>query len=145
MDDNSLPSWKRFVYFTSPPQTVADILCASSQTIRSQSVTLSLSCISSFLDSLSRRTIQRFISENIFPVTADSIRSLVSISKRRLNFLYNSSCHCSAKLPGETIMQRLRSPRISNSFRKRPVIIVFPAPGSSARMYRSGRRGSISL
>ena len=144
MDESSRPSWNLFVYLTSPPHTVADILCASSTTIKSQSVTRSLFCKSSLRESLSKRAIQRFASANTFPVTADSIRSFVRISNRRLNLRNNSSCHCSARLPGETIMQRLRSPRTISSLINSPVIIVLPEPGSSAKMNRRGNRGSIS-
>ncbi len=134
MDESNRPSWNLFVYLISPPQTVADILCASSTTIKSQSVTRSFPFISSLRESLSKRTMQRFTSVKTLPETADSIRSLVRISKRKLNFRYNSSCHCSTRLPGVTIIQRFKSPRTSNSLRNSPVIIVLPAPGSSAKI-----------
>ena len=142
--DSNLPNRNLRVYFTSPPQTVADILCASSQTIKSHSETLSFSCIASFLASLSKRQMHKSTSLNTLPVAADSILSLVRISKCKWNFWNNSSCHCSTRLPGETIRHRLREPRAISSLMNRPVIIVLPAPGSSARTYRSGRRGSIS-
>lgn len=86
----------------------------------------------------------RFVSRNQLPVRAASILSLVRISNGRLKRRYNSSCHCSARLPGQTTRQRWRSPRAINSFMRRPAIIVLPAPGSSASRKRSGWRGSIS-
>jgi len=144
ISESSRPRLNRLVYLISPPQTVADILCASSQTIRSQSVMRSFSCKASLRDSLSSRAMQKFISVKMLPLTADSMRSFVSTSNRRWNLRNSSSCHCSARLPGVTIRQRFKSPRAISSLMNRPVMMVLPAPGSSARMYRSGRRGSIS-
>ena len=51
------------MYLISPPKNVADILCASSQTTRSQrqSGAWSFSCTSSLRESLSRRAMTRFV------------------------------------------------------------------------------------
>ena len=143
MEPSSCPRWKRLVKFTLFPKAVADILWASSHTIKSQSEALSRSCRDSSRDSLSSLAMQKFISVKILPVTAASMRSLVSISKRRWNLWNSSSCHCSARLPGQTIMHRCTSPRMISSLMNRPVIMVLPAPGSSARTKRRGCLGSI--
>ena len=78
------------------------------------------------------------------PLIEDSIRSFVKISNLKLNLNSSSSCHCSDKLPGDTIRQRFKSPLIINSLRSNPVIIVLPAPGSSASMNRKGILFNIS-
>ena len=47
--------------------------------------------------------------------------------------------------PGETVRQLpFLKPGGTVVVSSRPVMIVLPAPGSSARMYRSGSRGNIS-
>ena len=50
----------------------------------------------------------RSFSRNQLPVRAASSLSLVRISKGRWKRRYSSSCHCSARLPGQTIRQRLQ-------------------------------------
>ena len=127
---SNFPSWKRFVYLISLPQTVADILCASSQTIKSQSTPRNLPCKSLLRANLSILTMQRFMSKKSF--------SFAKILKFKWNFCLNSSCHCSARAPGQTIKQRRTSSRTINSLINKPVIIVLPAPGSSARTKRKG-------
>jgi hypothetical protein len=57
--------------------------------------------------------------------------SLVRISKGKWKRRPSSSCHCSAKLPGQTMRQRLRSPRAISSLMKSPTMIVLPEPGST--------------
>ena len=122
------------MYLISPPKNVADILCASSHTMRSQrqSGTASLACTSSLRESLSRRAMARLVSKNQLPVRAASSLSFVRISNGKLKRRYNSSCHCSASMPGHTIRHRWRSPRAINSLISRPAMMVLPAPGSSA-------------
>ena len=46
--------------------------------------------------------------------------SLVMISNGRWNRRSSSSCHCSTRLPGQTIRQRCRSPRAISSLMKQP-------------------------
>ena len=86
----------------------------------------------------------RSVARNQLPVRAAAALSLVKISKFRWNRWYSSSCHCSARLPGHTTRQRCRSPRAISSFISSPVMMVLPAPGSSASRKRSGYRGSIA-
>jgi integrase len=57
---------------------------------------------------------------------------------------YSSSCHWSARLPGQTTKHRCRSPRAISSLMRRPGMIVLPAPGSSASRNRRGCRGSMA-
>ncbi len=142
--ESNLPSKKRRVYFTSPPQTVADILCASSQTIKSHSETLSFSCTSSFRASLSSRQIHKSTSLNTFRLqptqsghlseyqNADGISETTHPAIVRQGFRVRQL--------GTVSGSRGQSFLLMN----RPVIIVLPAPGSSASTYLSGRRGSIS-
>ena len=66
------------------------------------------------------------------------------MSKRRPNLSHSSSCHWLTRLPGATIRQRSKSPRMISSLMYSPAMIVLPAPGSSASRNRSGWRGSIS-
>ena len=51
-------------------------------------------------------------SANQLPVRADSSLSFVTASNGSWKRGQCSSCHCSARLPGHTIMQQCRSPRI---------------------------------
>ena len=138
--ERSCPRRYRFVYLTSPPKNVADSLCASSHTTRSQpaSGACSFCCTSSSRDSLSRRAMTRSVSRNQLRVRAASSLSLVRISKGSWNRRYSSSCHCSARLPGQTIRHRSRSPRATSSLINSPAMMVLPAPGSSASRKRSG-------
>ena len=87
----------------------------------------------------------RSFSRNQLPVRAASSLSLVRISKGRWKRRYSSSCHCSARLPGQTMRQRWRSPRAISSLMSSPAMIVLPAPGSSASRKRSGWRGQHRL
>ena len=57
----------------------------------------------------------------------------MSGEKSMKNLEANSSCHCSVRLPGETMRQRERVSLAKSSLMNRPVIMVLPAPGSSAR------------
>jgi hypothetical protein len=75
----------------------------------------------------------RSFSRNQLPVRAASSLSLVRISKGRWKRRESSSCHCSTRLPGQTMRQRWRSPRAISSLMRRPAMMVLPAPGSSAR------------
>ncbi len=50
----------------------------------------------------------RSFSRNQLPVRAASSLSFVRISNGRLKRRYSSSCHCSARLPGQTMRQRLQ-------------------------------------
>ena len=50
----------------------------------------------------------RSFSRNQLPVRAASSLSLVRISKGRWKRRWSSSCHCSARLPGQTTRQRLQ-------------------------------------
>ena len=68
---------------------------------------------------------------------------LLEINVLRLIFLKSPPCLCSASLPGQTTRQRWRSPLAMSSLKKSPAMIVFPAPGSSARRKRNGCLGII--
>ena len=50
----------------------------------------------------------RLVSRNQLPVRAASSLSLVRISNGRWKRRYSSSCHCSARLPGQTIEAALQ-------------------------------------
>ena len=73
----------------------------------------------------------RSVSRNQLRGRAASSLSLVRISKGSWNRRDSSSCHCSARLPGQTIRQRSRSPRAISSLISSPAMMVLPAPGSS--------------
>ena len=127
--ESSCPSLYRLVVLHFARKEGADILWASSQTTRSQSDCSSLAWSVSSRLSLSRRQITREFSWNQLPVRADSSLSFVMISNGKWKRRSSSSCHCSARLPGQTIMQRCRSPRTITSLMSSPVMIVLPAPG----------------
>ena len=118
---------------------------ASSQTTRSHSFAFASVFRSGGLRaSVSSLPISRSLSSN-------GLRSPESLSETgcimlnsRLNFSLNSSCHCSTRLPGAITKHRSSAPLAISSFTSRPVMMVFPAPGSSASRKRSGCRGSIS-
>ena len=131
----------RLVGFTSPEKKDADILWASSQTIRSQSDCSSLAWSVSSRLSLSRRQITREFSWNQLPVRADSSLSFVMISNGKWKRRSSSSCHCSARLPGQTIMQRCRSPRTISSLMSSPVMMVLPDAGVVGQQVAEGLAG----
>ena len=144
--ERSWPSRYRFVYLISPPKCEADILWASSQITRSHpaSGVRKRFWTSSSRASLSRRAIASGVSMNQFPELAASRLSFVMISNRSWNRRDSSSCHCSARLPGQTTRQRSRSPRAMSSLIRSPAMMVLPAPGSSAKRNRSGCRVSMA-
>ena len=123
------------------PQTEADSLWASSTTMRSHSLCFSFSLYSSFLARMSMEEMQKGRSLN--GSSSFRIRAFRT-SKSRENFSFSSSFHCSASPPGQTMRQRFISSRTMSSLISRPVMMVLPAPGSSASRNRNGIRGSIS-
>lgn len=99
----SWPSLYRFVHLISPPKNVAESLCASSHTTRSQSASGACSFCWTLpsRESLSSRAITRSVSRNQLPEAAASSLSFVRISNRSWKRRSSSSCHCSARLPGQ--------------------------------------------
>ena len=73
-------------------------------------------------------------SRNQLPLCpASSVSEVRSLKGQGGTYRESSSCHCSASIPGQTTRATSsRSPRTCNSFMSSPVIMVLPAPGSSA-------------
>ena len=128
-------------------EEVADILCASSQTTRSQSVGAEPVLTSSSLrESLSSRAMTQVrLEEPVAGLRAASIISRVRISKARWNCRESSSCHCSARLPGQTIRQRLEVAADDQLLDEEAGHDGLAGAGSSASRKRSGWRGSIAV
>ena len=93
-------SWKRWVFFTSPPKRLAAHLCASSTTTRSQEVWRSFSWRSGKRESWSMRAISRSCSWKGLPCTVSRTSAREKRVKARPNLALISSCHCSVRLPG---------------------------------------------
>ena len=63
-------------------------------------------------------------------------------SKTSPNLSFISRRHWSVRLAGVTMSARSHNPRSLSSFRSRPAMMVFPAPGSSASRKRTLAFGS---
>ena len=121
----------RFDLYSLSPYSYADSLCASSKTIKSQDVLLTICMMSSRHIKSIDVTIWSLVWKM---VGSDMKTSLLTNLNGMLNLMpISSSCHCLVKPPGVTI--RMRS-TIFRMMRSSPVIMVLPAPVSSARRKR---------